>query len=69
MNQPISMKGMPITRVYFPFSKEKILTEAQREYQKVRQSQVYDQMIDILYNPNTELDTLKFLTLLIEEQM
>lgn len=69
MSQPISMKGMPVTRVYLPFAREKILTEAQREYQKERQSQIYDQMMRAFHDPNAGQDTLRFLTSLIEEQI
>ncbi len=63
------MKGMPLRRVYFPFPRGKILTEEQRKYQKVRQSQIYDRMMEAVNDPNTGQDTLRFLTLLIEEQM
>ena len=68
MNQPISMKGMPVTRVYLPFPRGKILTEEQRKYQKARQSRIHDQIMRACHDPNTGQDTLKFLTLLIEEQ-
>ncbi len=69
MNQPISMKGMPVTRVYLPFAREKILTEEQRKYQKARQSRIYNQMMRAFHDPNVGQDTLRFLTLLIEEQI